>query len=255
MTGVVAPGGAPEAGGTASEPDPDVVRCPNCGSASGPTSTCAQCGYLFEVPDALAVWEEQRWEVVVRADRTYFDAVDPDGMAFPDDAPTRRLALIGDTVRIGRRSTSKGTAPQVDLSGPLEDLGVSHRHGLLMRQPDGAWALVDEGSTNGTYLNSLDAPVPPNQRLPLRDGDRIHLGAWTTLTVERADAEIVRDPDEELPSKDTRDGVAGPTRRGRRPPRAAGPHRGRRTGDHRGTQGPGRAGRPGPAHRHQRLDG
>lgn len=185
--------------------DPDgSPDCPNCGSPSGGSTTCEECGYLFAVPDSLPVWEQERWEVVVRADHEYFDAVEPDGMEFPEAVHARRIPLTGDAMEIGRRSASKGTTPQIDLSGPLEDVGVSHLHGLLMRQPNGEWALVDKGSTNGTFLNSYHEAVPPFARMPLRDGDRIHLGAWTTMTVERSDVVPEPVPDEDLPSKDTR---------------------------------------------------
>jgi len=204
----------PRTGSTPEPPDtapagrpaaPDVIPvCPNCGAASEGASACDECGYLFAVPDSLPVWEQERWEVVVRADRDYFDAVEPEGMAFPEVVHTRRIPLTGDAMWIGRRSASKGTSPQIDLTGTLEDVGVSHRHGLLMRQPDGEWALVDRGSTNGTFLNSFHDPVPPFVRIPLRDGDRIHLGAWTSLTVERSEAVPEQAPDEDLPSKDTR---------------------------------------------------
>jgi FHA domain len=46
-----------------------------------------------------------------------------------------------------------------------------------------SWAIVDPGSTNGTYLNdSLDA-IPTDELIPVTEGDRIHIGAWTTLTL------------------------------------------------------------------------
>jgi DNA-binding SARP family transcriptional activator/pSer/pThr/pTyr-binding forkhead associated (FHA) protein len=155
--------------------------------------------------DVSAPWEEQSWEVVCRPDREYYDMVEPEGIEFPDTTHSRRISLVGDHVRIGRRSTSKRISPEIDLSGPLEDVGVSHRHALLMRQPDGSWALVDQGSTNGTYLNTDPDPVPPNQPVPLRDGDRIHVGAWTTLSVERVDATAARPFEvESQASKDTR---------------------------------------------------
>ena len=195
------------AGEVSAGPGPDgsaAPDCPNCGSPTGGSTTCAECGYLVAVPDSLPVWEQERWEVVVRADRDYFDAVEPDGMEFPEVVHARRIPLTGDAMRIGRRSASKGTTPDIDCSGPLEDVGVSHRHGLLMRQPNGEWALVDRGSTNGTFLNSHHEAVPPFERVPLRDGDRIHLGAWTTMTVERSDIAPDPAPDEDLPSKDTR---------------------------------------------------
>jgi predicted component of type VI protein secretion system len=49
-----------------------------------------------------------------------------------------------------------------------------------MAVPDG-WALLDPGSANGTQLNSTD--IPNNQQIPLHDGDRVSLGAWTTITI------------------------------------------------------------------------
>ena len=130
--------------------------------------------------------------------------IDPEDMEFPEATYTRRIALVGDHVRIGRRSTTRGIKPEIDLSGTLEDVGVSHRHAVLMRQPDGSWALVDQGSTNGTFLNTESDPIPANQRVPLRAGDQIHVGAWTTLTMERVDVSGSRSHEISVPSKDTR---------------------------------------------------
>jgi DNA-binding SARP family transcriptional activator len=183
---------------------PPARLCPNCGSPTEGGPTCADCGYSLGAPDSVAVWEEELWEVVARPDRQYYEMIDPEGMEFPDATYTRRIALVGDHVRIGRRSTTRGIKPEIDLSGTLEDVGVSHRHAVLMRQPDGSWALVDQGSTNGTFLNAECDPVPANQRVPLRAGDQIHLGAWTTLTMERVDVTVSRSHEVSVPSKDTR---------------------------------------------------
>ena len=155
------------------------------------------------------MWEEELWEVVARPDPQYYEMVDPEDMEFPATPHTRRLPLVGDHVRIGRRSTSKGIQPEIDLSGSLEDLGVSHRHAVLMRQPDGSWALVDQGSTNGTFLNAERDAIPANERVPLRAGDQIHVGAWTTLTMERVDVGGSRSHEVSLPSKDTRGVIRG----------------------------------------------
>lgn len=62
---------------------------------------------------------------------------------------------------------------------------MSHRHAVFLRQPDGSWAVVDQGSTNGTTLNGSDEPIQPHVPVPLQDGDRVHVGAWTTLAVVR----------------------------------------------------------------------
>ena len=177
--------------------------CPNCGSEAEGTGTCPACGFVLGSIDSAPVWDEQHWQVLVRPDREHFDRVDADDVEFPEDVPSRRIELTGDTARIGRRSQSKGTTPEIDLSGSMEDVGVSHRHAVLMRQPDGSWAMADQGSTNGTFLNGGEDPLPANIRVPLRDGDRIHVGAWTSLTIERVDA-ATRFSDTDIPSKDTR---------------------------------------------------
>ncbi|NUT98895.1 MAG: FHA domain-containing protein, partial [Saccharothrix sp.] len=131
------------------------------------------------------------WHVTVEADRAYFDRViaqtgpDAAALAFPEFCPPRRFDLVGAQVTIGRRSRSRGIFPTVDLVGPPEDAGVSHSHALLV--PTGAgWSVVDLGSTNGTTVNDEPDPLRPNTPRPLRDGDRVHVGAWTTITLHEA---------------------------------------------------------------------
>jgi DNA-binding SARP family transcriptional activator len=198
----------------AASPEPKaeaaVQRCPNCGSPTDSTTACVECGYLPSASDAAALWEEQRWQVVVRPDREYYEMLDPGGMDFPEVPYARRIPLTGDLVAVGRRSVKREIFPEIDLSGPLEDTGVSHRHAVLMRQPEGTWALTDQDSTNGTFLNDDEEPIPANQPVPLSDGDRIHLGGWTTLTMERLDPEeVARFEAESRPSKDTRNVARG----------------------------------------------
>jgi DNA-binding SARP family transcriptional activator len=190
-----------------------IDRCPNCGSPPGQSNACAQCGYVLSAPVAEAPWVEQNWQLVIRPDRDYYEMLEPDGMEFPEQTYSRHISLIGDLVSIGRRSRTKAIEPEVDLSGTLEDTGVSHRHAVLMRQPEGRWALVDRDSTNGTYLNADHEPVAPNQPIPLSDGDKVHVGAWTTLTIERLDPSQAAHADvDSRPSKDTRNLARGSRR-------------------------------------------
>lgn len=127
---------------------------------------------------------------MVRADRTWFEEVrrrdgpDVATVEFPRYCPERWFVLAGREVEIGRRSRSRGTHPQIDLSGPPLDPGVSAQHALLVARDDGGWDLVDLDSTNGTALGDPPDPLAPHTPVPLPDGARIRLGAWTTITVE-----------------------------------------------------------------------
>ena len=44
------------------------------------------------------------------------------------------------------------------------------------------------GSANGTTLNDDPTPLVEGASRPLQHGDRIHMGAWSTIT-------ILRDPE------------------------------------------------------------
>jgi predicted component of type VI protein secretion system len=54
---------------------------------------------------------------------------------------------------------------------------------VLTKTTTGSWLLADLGSTNGTYLNDATDPLAAGQMTTLSSGDRIHVGAWTTITV------------------------------------------------------------------------
>ena len=125
------------------------------------------------------------WTAVVSADRAYYDSIqaaggpDASGIEFPAYCPQRRFALDRAEIRIGRHSASSGISPEIDLSVAPADPGISRLHAVLLRAADGTWSIVDPGSANGTLLNG--AELAPGQVVPLHDGDRIHLGAWTEL--------------------------------------------------------------------------
>jgi len=104
----------------------------------------------------------------------------------PRFLPQRRFPLRGDQVLIGRRSRSRGIHPDIGLAGPPEDPGVSHSHALLVSQPGTGWAVVDIGSSNGTYVNDMAKATEVNVPVPVREGDRIYLGAWTVITLRAA---------------------------------------------------------------------
>ncbi len=178
-------GGAPVGETTAPYvviPPAGSTLCPVCATArSGDDRFCEGCGYDFDAPPPAA--GQTPWEAVATADRDYFERVAPAGVLFPPHCPSRTFVVTEAETRIGRRSGTRGIDPEIDLSGAPEDTAISHLHALLLRQADGTYALVDPGSTNGTTVNDDPTPVRPNVAVPLADGDRIHLGAWTTLTL------------------------------------------------------------------------
>jgi FHA domain len=131
------------------------------------------------------------WVAVIGADRAYFTAMmtrsgpDAEGLYFPAFSPEVELPLTGNQITIGRRRHSTGAAPDIDLARAPEDPGVSHQHAVLVQQPDGSWSVVDQDSTNGTTVNLGEEPIRPYTPVPLDEGDRVHVGAWTTITLRR----------------------------------------------------------------------
>jgi hypothetical protein len=207
--------GGPDAGAALTRLAPP---CPRCGSP-GLERFCEACGYQVgsapdrssgPVPALVSVSEPgpvlpsragapegtntgnlgavaPAWTALVTASRPYFEAVmaarGPDsGIAqFPAYCPERRFRLTGPQMRIGRQSVSRGITPEIDLSGPPTDPGISRLHAILLARPDGSWSVADPGSENGTKVN--DAEIATDVPVRLADGDCIFLGAWTAITI------------------------------------------------------------------------
>ena len=169
--GAAGPGSAGPGAGADATPGPAGVT----GSAAGSGAEA--------VPGAAAGWTAE-----VTADRVYYDSVIAEGgpdaasIEFPGYCPERRFRLTGREMRIGRRSVSRGLEPEIDLTGPPADPGVSHLHAVLIAEPDGTWAVLDPGSANGTSVSNGE--IVAGVRVPLHDGDRICVGAWTVLTIQ-----------------------------------------------------------------------
>jgi FHA domain-containing protein len=155
--------------------------CPSCQAPrSGDDRYCEECGHDFLAPVPAAA----AWEVVATADRDQFRRFEADGLTFPTDYGERRFALRGSKVRIGRSKGVEGEpVPEIDLADPPADPGISREHAVLERQNDGTYLLRDLGSTNGTAVNENPTPLGSDAAVPLADGDRVRVGAWTTLTL------------------------------------------------------------------------
>ncbi len=212
-TAPVAAVSAPPSGGL--RPAPEAVPaelCPRCGTLRV-GQFCESCGFNFaalagsrsapafssvpQPPPATSVpavpapssfpYPQTTWTAEVGTDRAYYERVqavtgaEGAAVAFPSYYTERRFQLLGSQMRIGRRSVSRGLAPEIDLTGPPADPGISRLHAVLVAVPDGGWAILDPGSANGTLLNGTEIAI--GDQVPLHDGDRINLGAWTAITV------------------------------------------------------------------------
>jgi FHA domain-containing protein len=178
----------------AAEEDGPGEPCPECGAARiGEALFCEGCGYDFAAAKARRPAAPQQpiegapaLEVVVTANRAYFDRMAAEGLEFPAFCPPRTFALESDEITIGRPSPSRGIQPEIDLSGPPLDPAVSHLQAIIIRDDRGLYSLIDPGSSNGISINDDPMPIPPNEPIQVRPGDRIHVGAWTTLTLRAA---------------------------------------------------------------------
>lgn len=87
-----------------------------------------------------------------------------------EEAPEPVTLTIGNrTYPLSGERTSLGRSRQCDVH--VADANVSRRHAEVRREGTDYW-IVDLGSTNGTRVN--DEGI---ERAPLRDGDRITIGA------------------------------------------------------------------------------
>ena len=168
-------------------PSPELKVCPACGApVSG--RFCESCGHDSALPAPLPTNTPAPavWTAVVAADREFYERVlargGPDTVEFPQFFPERRITLQSNTTLIGRRNAKQGVEPEIDLGIEPVDRGVSTQHAVL-RIRDSGLTVTDLGSTNGTSLNGSDDLLGNGAETPLADGDRIQVGAWTTITV------------------------------------------------------------------------
>ena len=129
------------------------------------------------------------WTVLVSSDRGYYERMRGvlgrygTDVEFPAYVSERRIPLVGQQMRIGRRSAARELEPEIDLAEPPVDPGISRLHAMLIAARDGTWSVLDPGSANGTQLNGRK--IASGDLVALRQGDRINLGAWTVISVHR----------------------------------------------------------------------
>lgn len=140
------------------------------------------------------------WIVIVEIDPEWF-ALKGTLADRPCPSPSSSTIPLGHlVVRIGRSSQSRGIHPEIAMDS---DTAVSRQHAQLVAVsstgaadgPMDAFAAVDLGSTNGTFVVPAGTeptaeiePIAPGVPVPLADGDRVYIGAWSRLTVRTSGA-------------------------------------------------------------------
>ncbi|HUB51026.1 MAG TPA: SpoIIE family protein phosphatase [Terracidiphilus sp.] len=89
-------------------------------------------------------------------------------LSYIDDNGRHTVVLRGDSTSLGRL-----TGQDLVLNDPL----VSRRHAAIMRE-NGAWIVVDQKSTHGTFLNGIRV-----ERAQLHPGDDLRLGSLKGISL------------------------------------------------------------------------
>lgn len=139
-----------------------------------------QANNSLEMPDAEALETSEEYavseklNVVISVDKAKATSSGVETPIKPDTVD-RVFPLDLNENLVGRRSTSKGIYPEIMINDP----GVSHRHFMLIKQPDNSFAALELGSSNGTELNGIE--LEPGVNTPVKAGDEFSIGIWTKL--------------------------------------------------------------------------
>jgi FHA domain/Double zinc ribbon len=174
------------------------INCPACSAPheASDGNFCEICGYNFttgqpaDVPIATLTpppvvstpvvtpplpTSTTGWTITLRIDPRLATAASPPA---PTQAPIV-VPLNQATSLIGRTSEARGVRPEIPLDF---DDAVSHRHALLIVQPDGRLIIRDVGSSNGVQFQGQDLAAMAD--VPLQSGDIFSLGHWTAIEVQ-----------------------------------------------------------------------
>jgi hypothetical protein len=164
--------------------------CPDCGTvADRPGQVfCEACGYNFRArvsgdgpapaPALPPLPCGVRHDLVMAVDPALNGEPNPDA---PADLAPQTFTLFDRENLIGRGGADLRVQVPVQA-----DPGVSRRHAVVTRRPDGAVVVRDLGSANGTAVNGRE--LKPQEEVALKPGDALGIGAWTRLTLVATEA-------------------------------------------------------------------
>ena len=178
------PGGAPPSpaqappppgGGGVFDLGPGAAPAPNPQMAAPPAPQPAPMG-------------GPKFQLVVSVDRLYFDAVVSEGeLEFPNPPPADQYLDVNRAeLNMGRNSPNRAIFPELDIGELTGDPAVSSRHAVIRISPDGQVTVTDLGSTNGTFIGSVESDsIAVDQPFILNPGMPVYLGAWTRIIVNQ----------------------------------------------------------------------
>ncbi len=149
----------------------DAVFCNNCGHRNPEgVNFCSSCGHalLADGDDATITLHpnEEAETSEVQPDVTVVDVPHGAGVLVVTRGPN-----VGTRYLLGEQVVKAGRHPESDIF--LDDITVSRRHVEITPSGDGAYALRDVGSLNGTYVNRERI-----EEAELSPGDEVQIGKF-----------------------------------------------------------------------------
>jgi hypothetical protein len=150
------------------------VYCPECGFQNPESSNyCSRCGALLAT-DAGA---ETTMSFDLGDDGDEVDLLESLGITGPALVVRSGGGMAGQSFQPDEGRTLIGRSPECDVF--LDDVTVSRRHAVVMRH-DGAFAIEDQGSLNGTFLNRRRIEAGE-----LADDDELQIGKYRLVFLAR----------------------------------------------------------------------
>ena len=151
------------------------VYCPECGFQNPEAANyCSKCGALLAKDEGGAETTQTYTPEEIAVEDGPLDEIAAEGPALVVRSGGGRagehFSPTGDRTTIGR-------SPDNDIF--LDDVTVSRMHAVLVAR-DGGFAVEDQGSLNGTFVNRrrIDSA-------PLENGDELQIGKYRLTFVER----------------------------------------------------------------------
>ena len=148
------------------------VYCSECGFQNPEVANyCARCGSLLrdEVGDETTL------------SYTPEEEGDPESSLEHVEGPALVIrsggGRAGEHFKLDRERTTIGRSPECDVF--LDDVTVSRRHAVVTRG-DGSFAIEDQGSLNGTFLNRRRIETGE-----LEDDDELQIGKYRLVFLAR----------------------------------------------------------------------